>query len=70
MYKCVTYLTVRLPRWLSGKKSACKCRIHGFHPWVRKIPLRRKWHPTPVFLPRKSHERTEEPGGLQRVPHD
>ena len=24
-------------------------------PWVRKIPLRRKWHPTPVFLPVKTH---------------
>ena len=26
----------------------------GFHPWVRKIRWRRKWHPTPVFLPEKS----------------
>ena len=24
-------------------------------PWVRKIPWRRKWKPTPVFLPEKSH---------------
>ena len=23
--------------------------------WVRKVPWRRKWHPTPVFLPRKFH---------------
>jgi len=22
-----------------------------FDPWVRKIPWRRKWQPTPVFLP-------------------
>ena len=22
-----------------------------FHPWVRKIPWRREWQPTPVFLP-------------------
>ena len=27
----------------------------GFHPWVRKIPWRRKWQPTPVFFPGKSH---------------
>ena len=27
----------------------------GFDPWVRKIPWRRKWHPTPVFLPGESH---------------
>ena len=30
-------------------------RRHGFNPWVRKIPWRRKWQPTPVFLPGKSH---------------
>ena len=23
----------------------------GFNPWVRKIPRRREWQPTPVFLP-------------------
>ena len=23
--------------------------------WIRKIPWRRKWHPTPVFLPGESH---------------
>ena len=27
----------------------------GFDPWVKKILWRRKWQPTPVFLPRKSH---------------
>ena len=27
----------------------------GFDPWVRKIPWRRKWKPTPVNLPGKSH---------------
>ena len=48
----------RLPRWLSVKESACECRRHrrhGFIPWVRKIPWRRKWQPAPVFLPGKSH---------------
>ena len=30
-------------------------RRPGFDPGVRKIPWRRKWQPTPVFLPRKSH---------------
>ena len=29
-----------LPRWLSGKESACQCRRPGFHPWVGKIPWR------------------------------
>ena len=46
---------------------------HGFYPWVRKIPWRRKWLPTPVFLPGKIPW-TEEPGLLsmesQRVRHD
>ena len=27
----------------------------GFDSWVRKIPLRKEWQPTPVFLPGKSH---------------
>ena len=43
-----------LPTWLSSKESACQCKRHGFSPWVRKIPWRRKWQPTPVFLPGKS----------------
>ena len=29
--------------------------IPGLYPWVRKITWRRKWQPTPVFLPEKSH---------------
>ena len=31
------------------------CRRHGFDFCFRKIPLRRKWLPTLVFLPGKSH---------------
>ena len=26
-----------------------------FDPWVMKIPWRREWQPTPVFLPGKFH---------------
>ena len=44
-----------LPRRLSGKESACQCRRHRFDPWVGKIPWRRKWQLTLVFLPGKSH---------------
>ena len=43
------------PWWLNGKESTCQCGRHGFDLWVRKIPWRRKWQPTPVFLPGKSH---------------
>ena len=32
-----------------------QCWRSGFNPWVGKVPWRRKWHPTPVFLPGKSH---------------
>ena len=41
----------------SGKESACQFGGHqrwGYDPWVRKIPWRRAWQPTPVFLPRES----------------
>ena len=44
-----------LPRWLSGIESTCQCRRLWFYPWVGKIPYRRKWQPTLVFLPGKSH---------------
>ena len=42
----------------TGKESICQCRRRkrqGFDPWVRKVPWRRKWQPTPVFLPGESH---------------
>ena len=38
----------------------------GFNPRVGKIPWRRAWQPTPVFLPGESPW-TEEPGGLQSM---
>ena len=39
------------PGGTSGKESTCQYRRPEFDPWVRKIPWRRKWQPTPVFLP-------------------
>ena len=44
-----------LPRWLSGRESACQCRRQGFNPRVGKIPCRRKWQPAPVFLSGEPH---------------
>ena len=44
-----------LPRWHSGKESIRQCRRLWFNPWVGKILWSRKWQPTPVFLPGKSH---------------
>ena len=46
------------PGSASGKESTCQCRKlkwYGFDLWDRKIPWRRKWQPTPVFLPGKPH---------------
>ena len=42
------------------KRNCLQCmrhRRHGFDPWVGKIPWRRKWQPTPAFLPEKPHGR-------------
>ena len=47
-----------LPWQLNGKEPACQCRRcqrHRFDPWIGKIPWRRKWQPTPGFLPGESH---------------
>ena len=52
------------PGGTSGEEPASQCRRRGSDPWVRKIPWRRAWQPTPVFLPGES-PRTEEPGRLQ-----
>jgi len=57
-----------------GKESTCNAGDLGFDPWVGKIPWRRVWEPTPVFLPGESPW-TEEPDrlqpmGSQRVRHD
>ena len=46
------------PGGSDGKASACNAGDRpGFDPWVGKIPWRRKWQPTPVFLPGESHGR-------------
>ena len=36
-------------------KNVCQCRRCVFNPWVRKIPWRKKWQPTPVLLCEKCH---------------
>ena len=56
--RCVPSSSLDFPGGARGKEPACQCRRHRrcrFDPWVGKIPWRRKWQPTPVFLPRKSH---------------
>jgi len=54
-----------LPRWCSGKESACQFRRHkkhGFDPWIRKIPWNGKWQTTAVFLPGKFHGQRNQVG--------
>ena len=51
-------LNMGFPGGASGKEPAYQCRRPKrcrFHAWVGKIPWRRAWQPTPVFLPGESH---------------
>ena len=56
----VPHLQIGFP----GGRIRKQFRRPRFNPWVGKIPWRREWQPTPVFLPGESPW-TEEPGGLQ-----
>ena len=54
--KGISYvLSHGLPRWCSGKESACQCKRCRFDPWIRKIPWSRKWQLALVFLSGKFH---------------
>ena len=52
--------TELMPNWASlvaqMVKNVLQCRRPRFGPWVGKVPWRREWLPTPVFLPGESHE--------------
>ena len=50
IFKAITW-------WLRWYRVGLQCGRTRFDPWVEKIPWRRKWQPTPVFLPGKSHGR-------------
>ena len=65
------------PGGASGKEPVSqyrRCKRHEFDPWVGKIPWRRAWQPTPVFLPGKSHGQRKlgrlQSIGSQKVRHD
>ena len=47
------HVCVGFPDSSVGKESACNAEEPRFDPWVGKIPWRREWQPTPVFLPRE-----------------
>ena len=52
-----------LPRWQASQVKLVVKNLpanagdtrHCFNPWVWKMPWRRAWQPTPVFLPGESH---------------
>ena len=54
----------------SDGRVCLQCRRPGFDLWVGKIPWRRAWQPTPVFLPGKFHGQRSlvsySPKGLQK----
>ena len=63
--KMVDNVCEGLPGWPSGQ-----CRRHkrfGFNPWVGMIPWRRKWQPTPLFLPGQRGLEGYSPWRLKRV---
>ena len=58
------------PGGATGKEPARqyrRCKRCEFDPWVRKIPWRRAWQPTPVFLPGESHGQGAWRGVAHRV---
>ena len=63
-----------LPWWLSNKESTCQCRRHRFDPRAGEIPWSRKWQPTPIYLPGKSHGQRSlagySPQGCKNLGHN
>ena len=51
----IVYIYMGFPGGSEVKASASNAGKPGFDPWAGKIPWRRKWQPTPVFLPEESH---------------
>ena len=55
------------PMGSDGKESACNAGYQGLNPWVGKIPWRREWQPTPVFLPGESRGQRYSPWGRKKL---
>ena len=67
-------LPLLIPRCFTGgtfgKEPTCQGRRHkrwGFDPWVGKIPWKRVWQPTPVFLPGNAVDRGAWQATVHRV---
>ena len=72
LYLHIYDINMRFSGGSVGKESACNAR-DVFDPWIRKIPWRRKWRSTLIFLPGESHGQGKLDGlqsiGSQRVRH-
>ena len=55
MFLLFNMLSRLVPWWLRRLSVCLQCGRPWFDSWVGKIPWRRKWQPTPVFLLGKSH---------------
>ena len=60
VWRAIVHGVTKSWAWLSdwttdGKESAWSCERPGFNPWIRKMPWKRKWQPTSVFLPGELH---------------
>ena len=59
---------------IPNKLLACQCRRLRFNPWIEKIPWRRTWQPTSVFLSGQSHGQRSlvgySPWECKRVRHN
>ena len=54
LFFCQPETALNNPRWLRQWRIHLKCGTSQFYPWFGKIPWRREWQPTPVFLPGES----------------
>ena len=73
-FECFNLLA-GLPCLVAQSQRIClQCRRWRFDPWVRKILWRRKWQPSPVFLPGKSCGQRSlgvySPWGHKRLEHN
>ena len=61
-------------RYWGSLSCIYSCRRQGFSPWLGKIPWRRVWQPTPVFLSGESHGQRSlagySPWGCKRIRHN
>ena len=71
-YQLITF--TRLPRWHSGRESACQCRTWKRCPFNSRVgnsPWRKKRQSTPIFLPGEVHGQKslvgDSPCGLKEL---